>query len=252
MLRLMKPIVGYRLKAEDGTLGAVKDFLFDEEFWTVRHMVADTNKWLPGRKVLISPMSVKAIDWTAQKVDVLLTGEEVKKAPELNEDEPVSRAYERRWYDVYGFPYYWGTADIWGGGGVYPMELMRQAGQVPQFPQITENPEDKDRVLRSAQEVEGYHIQAADGEIGHVHDFIMDDETWTIRYLVVDTRNWLPGRKVLLAPDWITAVHWAESDVTISLSRDAIRNAPEFDPSVPVNRKYEQSLYDYYGRPVYW
>lgn len=252
MLRMLNEIEGYRLEAEDGALGAVKDFLFDEEFWTVRHMVADTRKWLPGRKVLVSPMSIKDVDWTSRKVDVVMTKEDVQKAPELDEDAPVSREYERRWYDAYGFPYYWGTADVWGGGGVYPMDLLRQTEQVGQVPQIPENPEDDESILRSASEVSGYHIQACDGEIGHVHDFVFDDETWMIRYLVVDTRNWLPGRKVLLAPGWLDAIYWADSDVTTSLSREAVQNAPEFDPSVPVNREYEQKLYDYYGRPVYW
>lgn len=255
MLRLLNQITGYRLEAKDGALGGVKDFLFDETHWTVRHMVADTRHWLPGRKVLLSPVSVKEIDWIERQIFVQMTKEEVRKAPELSDDEPVSRAYERRWYDTYGFPYYWGSADVWGGGGVIPADLYGVNGtrnQTAVAPEEPELPEDQETVLRSVSEVSGYHIQANDGEIGHVHDFIFDDETWTIRYLVVDTRNWLPGRKVLLAPGWTTAIHWEESDVTTSLSRDAVKNAPEFDPSVPVNREYEHRLYDYYGRPVYW
>lgn len=253
MLRLLNQMTGYRLEAEDGKLGAVKDFLFDEEHWTVRHMVADTRAWLPGRKVLLSPVSVKKIDWTAQQIDVQMTRDEVKKAPGLGEDEPVSREYEKRWYDTYGVPYYWGTTGVWGDG-LFPGDLIQQEIQTEASSQQSnrENPEDQDSVLRSVSEVSGYHIQARDGEIGHVHDFIFDDETWTIRYLVVDTRNWLPGRKVLLAPGWLDAIYWADRDVTTSLSREAVENAPEFDPLVPVNREYEQRLYDYYGRPVYW
>lgn len=247
----MQPVIGSRLAADDGSLGSVKDFLFDEDHWTVRHLVADTGHWLPGRKVLVSPVSVKEVDWVSRKVFLSLTADDVKKAPELDKDAPVSRAYERRWYDAYGYPYYWGSVDVWGGGGIYPADLVA-AEQPSVASQEHKDPEDEDRILRSASEVSGYHIQAADGEIGHVDDYIFDDETWTIRYLVVDTRNWLPGRKVLLAPGWLDAIHWAESDVTTSLSREAVQNAPEFDPSVPVNREYEQRLYDYYGRPVYW
>jgi len=251
MLRMLNEVAGYRLEAEDGALGAVKDFLFDEEFWTVRHMVADTRKWLPGRKVLVSPMSINAVDWTSRKVDVVMTKEDVQKAPELDEDAPVSREYERRWYDAYGMPYYWGTpAGAWGGV-MFPADLVG-AGQPPEAAKEKEDPEEDRRVLRSAAEVAGYHIQTGDGEIGHVDDYIFDDETWTIRYLVVDTRNWLPGRNVLLAPGWLDSIYWADRDVTTSLSREAVQRAPEFDPSVPVNREYEQRLYDYYGRPVYW
>jgi uncharacterized protein YrrD len=252
MLRLLNEVTGYRLEAEDGALGAVKDFLFDEEHWTVRHMVADTRAWLPGRKVLLSPVSVKEIDWVERQIHVTMTKEDVRKAPELDEDKPVSRAYERLWYDTYGFPYYWGTSNIWGGGGIIPADLFREQPQAIAAVNEADSPEDQETVLRSVSEICGYHIQAADGEVGHVHDFIFDDETWTIRYLVADTRNWLPGRKVLLAPAWLKEVHWAGSDVTTSLSRDAVKNSPEFDPSVPVNRKYESQLYDYYGRPVYW
>jgi hypothetical protein len=62
----------------------------------------------------------------------------------------------------------------------------------------------------------------------------------------------LPGKKVLVAPTWIESVSWSESKVHVVLSRETIKNSPEFDPTVPVNREYEARLYDYYGRPVYW
>jgi len=67
--------------------------------------------------------------------------------------------------------------------------------------------------LRSTRQVTGYHIHATDGELGHVEDFIVDDENWAVRFLVVDTRNWLPGKKVLLSPQWIERVEWADSSV---------------------------------------
>lgn len=112
--------------------------------------------------------------------------------------------------------------------------------------------EEADPHLRSTREVIGYHIQANDGGIGHVDDFIAGGEDWVIRYMIVDTRNWLPGRKVLVAPTWVKRVDWAKRDVYVDLSRETIENSPEFDPSAPVNREYELRLYDYYGRPRYW
>lgn len=254
MLRLMNTLAGYQIHAQDGKIGKAKDFLFDDEHWTVRWLVADTGHWLPGRKVLISPVSLKNVDWTTRTFDVNLTQEQIENAPGLETDAPVSRQYEKRWYDVYGYPYYWGTAEAWGTG-VMPVDLAGGAGAVstpdPEKLPDERNPEDETE-MRSVKEVVGYHIQASDGEIGHVEDFIMDDETWSLRYLVVDTRNWLPGRKVLVAPEWTGAIHWMEKDVTTPLSRDAIKASPEFDPTVPVNREYEKKLYDYYGRPVYW
>jgi uncharacterized protein YrrD len=106
--------------------------------------------------------------------------------------------------------------------------------------------------LRSTREVIGYYIEASDGDIGHVEDFIIDVEAWMIRYMVVNTRNWLPGKNVLVAPEWITAMSWGESKVMVDLTRDSIKSSPEFDPSAPVNRVYEEQLYDFYGRPKYW
>ena len=97
----------------------------------------------------------------------------------------------------------------------------------------------------------GYHIEATDGEVGHVEDFIIDDETWEIRYIVVDTRNWLPGKKVLIAPRWIDRVSWNDSKVYVSLSREAIKHAPEYHPDT-LNREYERKLHDHYNRPKYW
>jgi hypothetical protein len=98
-------------------------------------------------------------------------------------------------------------------------------------------------------EVTGYHIEAKDGAIGHVEGFILDDEDWMIRYMVVDTRSWLPGKKVLIAPCLIRSVHWDESKVCLDLSRELVEGGPEYDPSAPVNREYEKRWYDYYGRP---
>jgi hypothetical protein len=112
--------------------------------------------------------------------------------------------------------------------------------------------EEGDPHLRSVGEVAGYHIEASDGEIGHIEDFIFDDETWKIRYVVVDTKNWLPGRKVLVSPLWVEDVSWRKRRVRVDLTQEEIKSSPEYDPTAPVNRQYEERLYDYYGRPRYW
>ncbi|MFW6181791.1 MAG: PRC-barrel domain-containing protein, partial [Spirochaetota bacterium] len=101
-------------------------------------------------------------------------------------------------------------------------------------------------------EVGGYAVHARDGDIGEVEDFIVDDDTWRIMYLVVDTRKLLPGRKVLVARLWVNRVDWLQSLVHADLTREEIRNSPPYDPSAPVNREYEHVLYDFYGRPKYW
>jgi hypothetical protein len=112
--------------------------------------------------------------------------------------------------------------------------------------------ENQDPNLRSSKEVISYEIQVRDGEIGHVDDFILDDQIWIIRYLVIDTGNWLPDKKVLIAPLWIKWISHADQKVNVDLKKQAIQFSPDFDPSKPVNREYEEVLYDYYGRPRYW
>ncbi|MCJ7685043.1 MAG: PRC-barrel domain-containing protein [Desulfobacteraceae bacterium] len=248
MLRSVKEIYNYVLEAEDGEIGRCKDFLFDDRFWTVRYMVADTGKWLPGRKVLISPVSLGEPDWNSRLFQVKLTKEQIENSPSIDSDTPVSRRYEIKWFDYYAYPYYWGGAGVWGTEP-YPGPLFSRKRENTEM-----GPDDDegDPYLRSATEVMGYHIQATDDEIGHVEDFIFDDETWTIRYMVVDTRNWLPGRKVLVTPDWIDSVDWEESKVRVDLTSEEVKNSPEYDPSAPVNREYELRLYDFYGRPKYW
>jgi hypothetical protein len=106
--------------------------------------------------------------------------------------------------------------------------------------------------LRSTYDVGGHHVQAEDGDIGHVDDFVIDDENWAIRYLIIDTRNWWPGKRVLVAPQWIERVSWNESTVFVRLSRDAIQRSPEYTEESLLSRAYEDALHRHYNRRGYW
>lgn len=256
MLRSIYEQIGYRLEAGEEEFGRVSDLLFDEDQWTVRWLVADTGTWLPGKKVLISPVALGEPDWEHRLFPVRMTREEIEKSPDLDKDAPVSREYEKHWFDAYGWPYYWapGPADF-GGGGAWGGAMLPQALMVQRKAHGVKDkplPEAREKVVRSVMEVRGYHFLARDGDCGHVDDFIVDDESWTLRYLVIDTRNWLPGRKVLLATDGVESIVWADKQVASPWTREKIKDSPAYDPSMPVNREYEQRLYDYYGRPVYW
>ena len=248
MLRSVNEITGYVISVKDGEIGRCKDFLFDDEFWTVRYMVADTGKWLPGRKVLISPIALGEPDWLNRRFDVKMTKEEIESSPMLDEDAPVSRRYEKKYFTHYYWPYYWSGDSVWGASPYPP------AAPVPPPKEIEEeSAEDPEKChLRSVKEVTGYHIRAEDGEVGHVEDFILDEETWTIRYTVVDTRNWLPGRKVLVSPQWIVSVDWVEKQVAVNLTTGAVKDSPEYDPLKPLDLEFEIVLHDYYGWPKYW
>jgi hypothetical protein len=247
MMRSTKEMMGYRLQATDGEIGRCRDFLFDDEQWAIRYMVADTGKWIPDRKVLISPLSLGEPDWSSKRFPVHLTKAQIEAAPPIEEDQPVSRQHEVMVLRHYGYPYYWVGEGLWGLEST-PLALREVSAE-----RVTIPPEPKgDPHLRSVDEVVSYHIDASDGEIGHVEDFVLDEDTWALRYMVVDTRNWLPGRKVLVSPAWVLGFDWRAGKANVDLARDQIKESPEFDPSVPVNREYETRLYDFYGRPVYW
>jgi hypothetical protein len=209
-------------------------------------MVADTRKWLPGRKVLVSPISLESPDWSGKRFPVKLTRREVKDCPPLEVDKPVSRQYESRYFDHFNWPYYWIGPYPWGLNPT-PHELYAERRR-----SLEQELKQHDSHLRSIKEVDGYHIQTIDGEIGHVEDFLADHQTWTIRYLVVDTRNWLPGRKVLIASDWLDDVSWSHRKVFVALNRGQVKDSPEYDPGEPVDRNYERIVYNYYGIPPYW
>lgn len=248
MLRSVKEMTGYVLQGVDGPIGRCKDFLFDEEHWTVRYMVADTGRWLPGRLVTIPSIALEEPDWTSKRFPVQLDTGQIEDAPAVEEHKTISRQAEERLLRHYSYGLYWLGGRAWGMADV-PSDLRREAEASAVA--LAETEADAS-VLRSVEEVLGYDISALDGEVGHVEDFILETETWMLRYLVVDTRNWLPGRKVLLALDWIERFDWSKGTAEVNLSVERIKDSPEFDPAVAVNREHETRLYDYYGRPRYW
>ncbi|WP_022666996.1 PRC-barrel domain-containing protein [Desulfospira joergensenii] len=253
MLRSVNQMIGYRLNATDDELGKCRDLLFDDRWWTIRHLLADTGTWMSGKQVLISPMMILKPDWESRKIFLKVPKKTVENCPVSSADEPVSREYEKKMALYYGYPGYWAGESLWGPAAS-PAALEQIASQVAEKkaktkPEETEDPEESNH-LRSFDEVKGYRIHAADGSIGHVDDFIVDDETWALRHVVVDTGNWLPGRRVLLSLDWAKDVDWDEQSLTMDLTKDEIKNSPEFDPEKPVNKEYETRLYDFYGRPV--
>jgi hypothetical protein len=245
MLYKAKSLKGYLLKSRDGEIGRIREFYFDDRFWTIRYLVADTGNWLPGRKVLISPHALGVVNSEAEDIGVDLTKKQIEDSPSLDSDKPVSRQFEQAYYGHYGYPIYWNGLCTWG---YYPYP-----GRAPeQWREPSKEVKAWDPDLRSTNGVSGHHIQGTDGEIGHVEDFFIDDQTWAIRYLIVDTHNWLPGRKVLLSPQWIDRISWGERKVFVNLLRENIKHSPEFKEESLLSRAYETGLYRHYNRPGYW
>jgi hypothetical protein len=245
VFRKTSQLKGCAVQATDGAIGEAVTVLFDDEAWTVRHLVVDTGKWLPGRKVLISPLSVLQVDWTDRRVQVSLTREQVKNSPDIDSDRPVSRQHESDFYRYYGYPHYWGGTGLWGSGDT--AEVLARADDARAVAEMrARDMLPKDVHLRDAAAVAGYHVRAADGEIGHVQDFLIDDRTWLIRYLVIDTSNWLGGRLVIVSPDWVSRVSWSESTVDTAAARGTIAGSPPFTDVDDLSAHYEQRLREHY------
>jgi uncharacterized protein YrrD len=243
---------GYAIEANDGRLGTVKDVLFDEKTWQVRWFVVDAGTWLTGRMVLVHPSAVAKTDYVRQALIVTLTMAQVKDSPSIAQDRPVSRQMEASLYDYYGWDPVWGGSVFGGGtmsqafGSPYGAGLALHEPEMPNL-----DHDDGDPHLRSIGAVTGYHIHATDGAIGHLQDFLIDDQGWGIRYLIVDTRNWWPGQHVLIAPFAVTEISWAHKRIELNVSCDLVRSSPAWDPAEIVDETYEARLHSHYSWPGY-
>ena len=261
MLRSTQEMKNYAIGATDGEIGHVTDFFFDDASWVIRYLVVETGSWLLSRKVLISPFSLMDADWMHKRLPVRITREQIKHSPDIDTQKTVSRQHEMAYADYYGYPYYWGGSGLWGDGLYAPLLASRSNMAMP--PQGTaaaslrgDTPpahlNTNDPHLRSCQSVINYRIHASDGDIGHVQEMLVDEKTWSIRYMVVDTGRFWTGHKVLVSPDWVKDINWSESNVTLDLMQQSVKDSPRFDSSTELNRQLEKEIHQHYARPSYW
>ena len=262
MLRSLKDLENFTIAAIDGPIGQVKDFYFDDDAWAVRYLVVETGSWLDRRQVLISPIAIQQPDWAGRMLPMSITQAQVRHCPDIDTDRPVSRPQETDHLGHYGYPVYWGRMGLWGEGlfpnalrpgfaghGIDGAERQREQAAFAQAWQARHRQDDPR--LRNGKSVIGHHIQAIDGEIGHVDGLLVDEETWAIRYLVANISSWWVGHQVLVAPQWITGVRWSDQSVSVELTRAAIQQAPPYDAGAELNRQRERGLYDHPGRNGY-
>lgn len=261
MLISYRTLHGLELHATDGAIGQVKDCYFSDDRWTTRYLVIETGQWLSSRRVLIAPVALKSPDWSSGRLPVELTKKQVKESPNVDTAEPVSRQQEAELHRYYAWPVYWGGAGYagagvagtpLGGAWVPPMGAVGRADGGAEAADAalrktgSDNEESGDPHLRSAEQVKGYAIEARDGSIGHVEDFVIDTSSWEIRFIVIDTRNWLPGRKVVVPVRAVKAVDWHERHVAVDLDRETIKESPEYDDSQPLSSDAEKQLSGYF------
>lgn len=248
MKHLIKSLIGFTIGGTDGEIGKVKEFYFDDSSWTIRYLIVETGSWLFGRNVLISPEALLTPDWEGKIFPVRLTKEQIKNSPDIDTEKPVYRQQEIELNGYYPWTNYWGNG-IWAGG--MGTTGMMTSPSIPFETAIHLNAGGDDTAnphLRSTAKVTGYNIKATDGEIGDVEDFIIDDSTWKIDFILVDTGNWFPGKKVLISPKWIKEVSWENSAVIVNATEEQVKNSPEYQPSEQLSDSYESNLKNYYGR----
>jgi hypothetical protein len=262
MLRSIRDLEGYAIHATDGVVGDVKDFYFDDAAWVIRYLIVDTGTWLSSRKVLISPIAIGHANTADRQLPVSITKEQVKSSPDIDTQRPVSRQQEMYFVTHYGYPQYWGETGLWGSN-MYPRMMMPEFVSTPiiveprldhpdlQAEAAAEHAQE-DPHLRGINEVVSYHIHASDGEIGHVQGMLVDEETWAIRYLIIDTSNWWLGHQVLIAPEWIDKVSWADATVSVKLTQQQVKDAPPYDGTTAVDRQAELAIWAHYGHAGYW
>ena len=227
MLHLAHKISGAAVRGTDGDIGTLEDFYFEEDRWTVRYLLVDTGKWFSGKRVLISPMSVSG-EWGRTGVPLSLTKDQVWNSPEFKEGDDLSPASESQILAYYGYPDYWGSASLWGSFDS-PTALVTgvPVDAAPVAEKSGIDPEGRN--LRSVRKSTGYHLQARNGEIGHVDDFLIGEDSWRIRYLLVDTSNWIGGKSVLVGTDIVETVDRARGVLRVSDSREDIRLSPTYE-----------------------
>jgi len=244
VLRHANQIVGCEIASTESPIGSVADILFDEGSWTFQYLVTDVGHWLPGREVLLSFDTVEHIDESQRELRVRLTRRAIELSPDVSTRNPISMEAEL----LLGKYWQWTTPAV--------MRLPRNIGQAiskeATLPEKQSAERSVESHLRSVREIEGYHIEALDGDIGHLEDLVMDDSTWQIEYLVVNAGNWLFRRKVLIPCSALENIRWADQRVHVSMLRTEIKNSPEYNPIIPIARDYEQTLHDHYRQKPYW
>ncbi len=223
MLHSLKERYGERLSATDSDIGHVRDFYFDDKSWAIRYLVADTGGWLRGRLVLISPLAFGHLYPEGKVFLVNLTQSQIESSPSIDEHKPLSRQQEEEYHRHYGQLYYAEAMPMWGMAG-FPVLIP---------PPSTEDasPVIGDAHLRSARSIESYRVEASDGRVGAVSDFLVDARTWVIQQVIVESGHWYAGKRVAVDTEKVSRISYPESTVYVDSPRDAFTGSTDMIPA---------------------
>ncbi len=248
-MRSLKKMIGYSAESLDGKIGEVDNFYFDTPEWFIRYAVIETGGLLNSKRVLISPESFGEPLWQERKFPISLSKEKIENSPTVEEKRPITMQEEENLIDYYGWDTYWGLGPY---VNLHP-RVLAPIRHIPEYVPEDNYIRDSDNsILKGLYDIEGFSIHASDGVFGRVEDIIIEDESWIIRYLVIDTRRYLPSKKVLIAPEWIEMVNWSTEEIYVDLEKETIKDTPVYDPDAPIDRAYEEKLYDYHEYARYW
>lgn len=205
-------------------VGDVTDCYFDDIKWAVRYLVVLTGSWLDQREVLVSPISVTEIEWDKKTIHVSLTRPKIEGAPDIDTKKPISRRIESDFNRFYRFPMYWFGTNLWGNM-LEPRALGRALNDGHE-----EETEEEALHLRSVREVLGYQVQGKEKRIGRLYDFVLDDRSWALPYIIVDIGTLFQGKKKLIQSDWIGTVSWDDKAVCLEFDRDRVESEPNIRP----------------------
>jgi hypothetical protein len=266
MLRDTKSLLDNSIRARDGVIGSVKDLYFDDVTWIIRYFVVETGSWMSARRVLIAPTAIDVPAGDRRTLSTGLSKAEIRGSPPIDTRLPVSRQREMEYLRYYGYAYYWSGGALESRGahpGSRSTRLPGESLSVWQGAERLENarldkdadaqhrPHD-DHHLRSCSTVITYHVEATDGDIGHVAGYLVELASWAIRYLVVNTSNWWLGHEVLIAPKWIEAIRWDDNKLRVGLTRAVVSSSPAYSAALPLIRDQEIDLHRHYDRRGYW
>jgi len=212
MLRSFKDLLGFAIRATDGRVGTLSDVYFDDETWLVRYCVIDTGRWLTGRHVLAGSRPLSVLDSTRRELWVRLSRTEVRRSQAAGTDKPVSKQR---------------SAAVMSS----LQRLVPRRG--PDSSALSSRiAASHDRHLRSCNAVLGHRLIGSDARIGWVDDYLIDDKSWSVRHLIVDTGdNVSAGPRVLVAPNCIDKISWADAAISVNLTRAAVATAPGYQPA---------------------
>lgn len=268
MLRNIKDLFGYPIMASDGKSGKVMDVLFGDRNWRMRYLDVETRRgfrlnlrYLSEEEKsedrvtrrLIETKDLEALDFGPDRriIKTFLDTEEIKKCEGFGSHLTVEERYEMEFRRFHGHTNY-DERPFFGSFG-YAGHLPSVSAYDHTEKEIREHLDRMSEIagehLHSAKAVLGYHVAGLDGSLGIVGDLILDVSSWSISYLVLDTRHGIPSRKYLLDMSDVQAIEWPSSTMEVKLTNEDVTSRRRYWVHDPVNVTDDEEEYDYSGRP---